>query len=473
MALPTAMFATIAALGLGGAAVMSSVNVQQGSKRDSGSKSAIAAADAGVNVATMRINRDSGDLASGECLDGATPEGGWCPPETGTIGGAEYSYRTSAAAAGCGEFDLCIVSTGTAGEVSRRVLISFESGPGGPGGGSGDPEGEEGGEGGGGGAGGGEGVIGVEEVIIQENADARVGVGSNGDVYVENNGNVCGHIREGVGHGPPFFDNNGTQCSGYGSSEENVTVPSVASFAPSDLASSNSNYRLVKCDSTDNPVGCQSDTYSKSWKSDEPWDAATRTIETGNNATLTLGGGDYFVCKLHLSNNSHLIMAEGAKVRVFFDTPENCGLSDGENQIYISNNANITATGYQPELGEYEMPGFYLFGSTSISTRVEWKNNSGTNELILYAPNSEIVLKNNATFHGVIVGKSVELANNAIVEHHGGFELPDHLDPWHEDGSESEGGSEEEEEPDVPPTFTPQHYVECTGPAGATPDSSC
>ena len=43
--------------GLAGAAVMSSVNVQQGTHRDGDSKSAIAAADAGANVALLRLNR--------------------------------------------------------------------------------------------------------------------------------------------------------------------------------------------------------------------------------------------------------------------------------------------------------------------------------------------------------------------------------------------------------------------------------
>ena len=38
MALPAALFATIASLALAGAAVLSTVDVQQGAKRDNGSK---------------------------------------------------------------------------------------------------------------------------------------------------------------------------------------------------------------------------------------------------------------------------------------------------------------------------------------------------------------------------------------------------------------------------------------------------
>jgi hypothetical protein len=474
MALPTALFAMVASMGLAGAAVMASVDVQQGSKRDGGSKSAIAAADAGANVAMMRLNRDRADLAGSSCLEGATPSNGWCPPVSGEVGGASYEYQVSDASVGCGEFDLCVVVAGTAGEVTRRVLVNFNQGPSGPGGGGSEGEEEEEKEGenesGGGGT---EGLIGVDNVQIDNNADARVSVGTNGNITVYNNGNVCGNIRHGVGKSASF-SNNGTQCSGYSVTEGNLSVPPVSSFIPSDIASNNSNYRLVKCTSTDNPAGCQTDGYSGKWSSTVPWDSSTRTISTSNNKTLTLNGGDYFVCQLLLSNNSHLIMGSGAKVRVFFDTPENCGLSNGAKQIDVNNNAGIAATGYQPSLGKYEMPGFYLLGSTSISTKVEWSNNSGVNEFVLYAPNSSITLQNNATFIGVIVGKTVHLNNNAIVKQDAGFTLPPYLDPWYEEEQGGGEGEEEEEEPGEPALFTPQFYVECTGEGTAsTPDANC
>lgn len=471
MALPTALFATIAAMALGGAAVMSSVTVQRGTHRDSGSKSAIAAADAGANVAMLRLTRDAGQLSSSTCLEGTSAQGdGWCSPTEPTeVGGAEYTYQVSQVGTGCGEFDLCVVATGTVGDVTRRVLVTFNEGPGGPGGGGGDPDEEEGETG----SGGPEGLIGVDDVEIDNNADARVSVGTNGSIYVHNNGNVCGHIRHGVGE-EATFENNGTQCSGYTITEGNLSLPEVSSFMPSDIATNNSNYRLVECDSAGDPPGCQSDGYSKKWQDDEPWDPVTRTISTSNNTTLTLGSygdyNDYFVCRLELSNNSHLIMADGAHVRVFFDTPENCGLSSGTKQIDISNNANITSTGYQPTQGKFDLPGFYVMGSKTISTTVEWSNNSGTNEFVLYAPNSDVHLQNNAVFTGMIAGKTVHLENNAIVKQDDGFVLPPELNPWEmgDDESEPEG-----EPPESPPSFTAQFYVECSGAPSPAPDAGC
>ena len=68
MALPVALFAMIAGMALASAAVVATVNVQQGSHRDSATKSAIAIADAGANIARMRIDRYAVVLADHPCM---------------------------------------------------------------------------------------------------------------------------------------------------------------------------------------------------------------------------------------------------------------------------------------------------------------------------------------------------------------------------------------------------------------------
>src|SRR5213080_4792597 len=134
MALPVALFAMIAGTALASAAVVATVNVQQGSHRDSSTKSAIAVADAGANIARSRINRYAVVLATKPCLklgatgvlEGAVAESdGWCPAVAGTVGGGKYSYRVSPAGSTCGEYRLCVVATGTAGEVSRRIEVAY------------------------------------------------------------------------------------------------------------------------------------------------------------------------------------------------------------------------------------------------------------------------------------------------------------------------------------------------------------
>jgi hypothetical protein len=441
MALPTAIFAMVASMGFAGAAVISSVNVQQGSHRDGDSKSAIAAADAGANVAMMRLNRyASAFSAATPCLGVSSntlvlskaAADGWCPEISGKVGDSTYVYRSTPAV---GSTTMSVVATGTNGAASRRIAVTYKATT------VGSALGQEG-------------VIGLDDVEIDNNADARVSVGTNGNIHVHNNGNVCGSIRYGVGK-KATFDNNGTQCSGYTKTEGNVTLPPVSSFIPTDIATNNSNYRLFTCTKTSpvkEPSGCQSDTYSGSWNSTEPWSPALRRIYASNNATLTLGGGDYWVCRLHISNNSHFVMADGAKIRIFFDTPENCGLKSGEKQIDISNNADVSATGYQPELGKFDVPGFYVMGSPTTTTTIEFSNNAGSNEFLLYAPNTHIIIKNNAVFTGVIAGKTVHLDNNAVVRQDKGFTPP------------LIGGAK---------LFERQSYVECTGATASPPNANC
>jgi hypothetical protein len=442
IALPTALFATIASFSFASAAVVASVDTQHGTTRDHSSKEAIAAADAGANVALMRLNRYAASLTtstpclgmSGSTLVVTTALGdGWCPEITGTVGGSSYAYRVSPLVTGG---TMNVVAAGASSGVSRRVNVSFTAQTVGS-------------------VLSAAGVIGLEEISLDNNADIRVSIGTNGNVTVKNNANVCGNIRHGIGK-KAEFGNNGTQCKGYAITEGNESLPPVSSFMPANIATTNDDYRLALCTNTKvsppQPLGCQSDTYSGSWSSNVPWDPKSRTISTSNNATLTLGGGDYFVCRLELSNNSHLIMADGAHVRVFFDTPEDCGLKAGARQIEISNNAGITSTGYQPALGKFDVPGFYLMGSPTIPTTVEWSNNSGVNEFVLYAPNSNINLSNNATYVGVIAGKTVHLDNNAIVKQDAGFKPP------------AIGGAT---------LYTRQSYVECTGATGSPPNSNC
>src|SRR5215218_9981790 len=57
MALPVALFAMVSAMALAGAAVVATTNVQSGAHRDDSAKSALAAADAGANIARARQAR--------------------------------------------------------------------------------------------------------------------------------------------------------------------------------------------------------------------------------------------------------------------------------------------------------------------------------------------------------------------------------------------------------------------------------
>lgn len=475
MALPTALFATIASMALGGAAVMASVNVQQGTKRDSGSKSAIAAADAGVNIATMRLSRYASSLdptspclleSGGTLVTGPAEASGWCPPIDGSVGNAAYSYRVSRYDQDCGTYDLCIVATGTLAGVSRRIEMTFNETTLGGDGGDEDPTEEEGTTGGGSF----EGLIGRDKITLGGNAEIHVGIGTNG--YAEGAGAshiVCGDIRVGIGKEPKGV--NQCKTGGYKVTQSNVDLPPVTSFMPSNIATVNSNNRLLKCSSTNKPIECQQDTFTGGWSNTSPFNPSpsVRSIALKAGEALTVGGGDYWICSLKMEGHSEMIMKAGATVRFFFDKPENCGLASGAAQISLKGTSGIVSTGNQTTLGQYDVPGFYLLGSTSRTTTVDlYGNHKSGNELVVYGPDTKINLGGNTTYEGFFAGKEITVSGSAVIENDAGFKLPPELEtpPVEDDGEEGEDTSLER-------TYTPQTYIECSGTATVSPNDGC
>jgi hypothetical protein len=447
MALPTALFATVAAFGLGSAAVVASVDTQRGTARDQNSKEAIAAADAGANIALLRLNRYANSLTTATpclginssnvlVLTGADPAAtGWCPAVVGTVGTASYSYRVTAAPISNGN-SATVVATGITGKVSRRVAISLK----------GTTVGSSIAT---------DGLIGQDGITLTGNADVHVNIGTNGTVTTNGNAVICGNIRHGVGKEWDVSKNHVHQCSGYKVTEGNVTLPPVSSFIPANIATENSNYRMVTCTGTNVPANCQTDSYNGDWKSKPPWDPTTRTISLsgtakGDELDLTLSGGDYFICKLDLSGG-HLIMKNGAHVRIFFDTPENCGLSGGQAQISVTGGGTIEATAYEPKAGNFDMPGLYLLGSPALQTKVKLAGNAGTNQLLVYGPSSTIEISGNANYIGAIIGKTIDDSGNGSITQPEGFKGPEM------------GGAT---------IFARQSYVECSGVA-SSPSAGC
>lgn len=490
MALPVALFAMIAGMALASAAVVSTIDVQQGSHRDASTKSAIAVADAGANIARARIDRYAGVLASKECLklgsggmlEGTTKEAdGWCPTVEGTVGGGKYAYRVSPAGSTCGEYHLCVVATGTVGEVSRRIEVAYSEsavtedittkteGT--------ETEGTETeGTAGTSGSSGIEGVIGLEGIELNGNGEIHVNIGTNGDVTGNGNTVVCGDIRHGVGKAfKPT--GNAKQCEKRAITEGNKTLPPVTSFMPSNIATVNSNYRLVKCTKTNptkEPTGCESDAFSGNRNSTKPWNPTTRAITVDGNDTLTVSGGDYWICSLSISGNAQLIMAASAQVRFFFDTPEHCGVSSGQNQISIAGNSRVATS--NPAV----MPAFYLLGSTSISTSVDLGGNGATaNEVVVYGPNTTVKISGNGLYKGVIAGKKVIVSGNGDIENSTSYQPPAEIAPVTETKESEEEktttGGTTTETVTTARYYSPQFYVECTGlpAAGAAPNASC
>jgi lipopolysaccharide export system protein LptA len=543
MALPVALFAMVSAMALAGAAVVATTNVQSGATRDDSSKSALAAADAGANVARARqahyafvLNPTSPCLvmASGKLQKGLSEQvggQGWCPAVSGSTNEGQYTYRVSPVGTSCGGEELCVVSTGTVGGVSRRIEVTFKRS------GIATNATEQAGDEGrkqiletwkeeqvaltnqewekatkkkeelvkkleeSAKAVGSEGFIGRDGITISGNADIRVGTGTNGNIETSASSSICGNIRYGIGK-KWIKSGSAKQCSGFKTSEGNVNLPSVSSFIPSNIATVNSNARITTCTATNVPVNCQKDGYTNSWTKQPPFNATKREISLSGNDILTVGGGDYWVCAINLSGTSQIIMAQGSRVRFFFDTPEHC--NGNTNQLSFSGNQQVSATGYQPQVGQFQMPGFYFLGNAAGTSTINLSGNSQTNEAVIYAPDSQINLSGNSTWKGIIVGRRIAMTGSATVMQDAGFQPPTELVPTNleQEIRELEALLEKWKTEGRTPTeilhkleveiqtkiagdhaktnsagiyFTPQSYFECVGlaPTGSAPNANC
>jgi hypothetical protein len=420
VAVPTVLMLVVAGFALAMTSTIGSIATQRGSVRDQDSKTALAAADAGVNRALWRQNKmppEDGYL----CAGNATPTGSWCPAYTGEVGDATWSYQVSVPdASGV----IKIVATGTRDGVNRRVSMLTRK-----------MLGTE--------VFGGERVMAKEDITMDSNARIEVPAGTNGDYFLYSNAEVCGNMRYGVGETVTFLSN-ARQCPGFSLISADREIPPLFKL---DLATNNDNWRFFSHD-----VRTGGDNVT--------WDPATRTLSMKSNSTLTMGGTNYFICHLDMDSNSRLYMAAGAKVRIYFDSPENCPSlpSDPENpsaklQLNMDSNTEISSTGYNPSLGNYDLIGFYLFGSPDVATSIHLDSNAVVdNELVVYAPYSDIEMNSNSRYIGAIAGKSLHMDSNAVIR--SDVNMPPPV-------------------VDIAPFYIKGRYVECATTVDGTADAGC
>jgi hypothetical protein len=421
IAVPTALMALIATFAISSVAVMSTVDVQQGTNRDHSSKEAIAAADAGANIALLRLNRYLPSLTVAHPCVGPNGEyqtavSGWCPSTaTEAVGGATYSYVVSAYA-GTGK-PLNVVSVGSSGTVQRRVNVALTTNAG-----KGIFADEK--------------FIGQDEINVKGNFKIEADIGTNGGITQSGgSGTICGDERHGVGKSAPEI-----KCTGKAQYEEERELPAIT--APANLKTENANC-LLSQNCTSGPYAGQSDTWTKK----NPWTESTRVINVGSNGTLTMNGGDYFICKLEIGPGT-VYMSAGAHARIFIDTPKNCNLEPGAIQVNIGGNGNLISSAYNPKQGIYEIPQIYVLGDGEVKIGA----NSGTNHLMLYAPESKIDLEGGAEWIGMFAGKSITLNGNPFFR----------SDPNIKEPNLTYSGR-----------FQRTRYVECTGATASPPNADC
>ena len=410
----------LALASIGSIAAMSSL---RNSTRDSGSKEALAVAEAGLQQALLRHNKILTDDifrclvpgATGELIPGYELANGWCPRISGSVGGGTYSYQVKPVEllGSLGdEFKVEIVSEGTVDGETRRITTEAYSSTGAPA--FADAN-----------------VMGVE--ALEFNGSGRIDstVATNSDIVIGGSSDLCGDAKHGEGRAI-IGTGSGGLCSGFIEAEQRL---SLAPPDPGNVFTENDNGRFFTEDTKTGSV---------------TWDATTRTLTLGGNGSLTLGGANYGICRLTMDGNSNIYIADGAVTRLYFDSPENCGLAAGATQFSMTGNSQISVTS-----GSAADAGLIFVGSTTTPSTISLQGNGRANELMLYAPNSDILIGGNANYTGGIAGKTLIHSGSGTIR--GDSSVLDF-------------------EVGVQSSFLPERFIECTGPFGSgseLPDEGC
>jgi hypothetical protein len=432
-AVPTVLMATLAAFALASAVVVSSIGAQSGTVRDQNSKAALGAAEAGVANALLRFNRVRPSTPANVCepVGATTPgAGGWCPTEiSGSIDRGSFSYRVRVTPAqGSIPGQLGVISTGTVDGVTRRVSTMADSNAAGY-----KPfEGLAS-------------VIGLDSIYLNSKATVSADVATNGSIGLNNNSVLnCEYAQVGIGHG--YSPNNGGAVS-CPPTQGTVSLPPVN---PGDVMTNNSNDRICNLD----PINGQSCASA--------WNPTTKRLTLNNGGSITLGsaGGEfnYAFCQIVLDANSYLHIAGGAKVRLYFGSPDGAPCTNQGSPLILNSGSKIQPTG----AGAADLA-ILIVGSDTKPTNVVLNADAilfnCDQAFVLYAPRTSVTLNSRSNVCGGIAAKSVVVNSDASITASNSaddFELPG------VDGVVHYG--------------LPRDFVECTAAPPAPPqppDSGC
>jgi Tfp pilus assembly protein PilX len=460
MTVPMTLMVVVAGLGLGSAAVVASISAQRGTVRDTSSTRAIAAADAGAELALYRRNKIVtsdpatdplhacivGDV-NGNLVSGGPPTNGWCPSETATDGSWTYQVKPSTAltitpgGVQVRTRKVTVVSVGTSNGLSRRISVTASAKTGQGVFGDAAATGVDRVD-----------ILGSSQVGVAGSPNVITNAATDGNITIAGSATLCGDAKHGIGDTLIPADPSTHHICGGSTFEGPTVMPPVD---PGNVATTNDNGRI--CVPTADPATptrtCRLPTGTQPCSSGNvTWCASAHTLDLTGNATLTLGGSNYYLCSLNLSGSSQLIVAQGRTANIFFGSPEACGLSGTSvRQINLVGNARITTTSQNS--GDLRI---LMVGSDSIPTDVRLSGNSRiTNEFTMYAPRTDVTLQGNPTYVGAVVGKTLTTAGNA-----------------HFLSSNNSLNSNL----NVAIQYRRERYVECTGgtfPTAGQPDGSC
>jgi Tfp pilus assembly protein PilX len=404
MALPVSLGVLVVVGLLGSVAIETSARANHVTGGDSNRKLALEAADAGLAVATYRLNMLRPDDSHCVTTSVQSPDGnGLCPidgPETlgngstftfqvttkltnGTCAGLEVDNSSQPVS------DRCVTATGTANGVSARTqqrVAAWQAQPFFPV----------------------AGLVGLNGVTIAQNAHANGAAGTNKVLTINNNASVTGAVL-----GPGGSVVLGTQGSSDGTVAQQTTPLGAPAVPVGNSATSNLDYRITNGLTGTTPYDSTSGA---------TWDATNRMLSFSNNgSSITFGAGAasgvYNFCNFVTGNKTVINVANGAKVTIIIDSPgdPNSGVQGsatnppcptGSGNLNLGNNVTINDYNTHPAATDLQ---FYVYGN---GTNVEWGNGTSTNAYAtIFAPNSTVDMNNVGNFYGAVSANKVNMNN--------------------------------------------------------------
>ncbi len=475
IALPVAMIITVVALGFAAVPIIASVNSQGGDSHNQGGNEALAAAEAGAELAVLHQgqwiadpqNPGSASLACVEEDDrhGAPNSDGWCnrfPAEPGLepIGTAGFYYQLRPcyvagvngrcdAAAGASRCDQAsgaepvqVVSTGVArvggNEVTKRVEVTACATLGCPQCVLKEREKEL-----------------LEEVIETEEKTGKtveiitgppttktepvtipppnvfakgqiVGVewlnmNNNAQVYnggAGSNGYVTmsgsANVCGTVSYGTTFTTDNSSSNKAPSSCTAGRTAgKGTTEYPPITLPAGITTSNSDSRLTGADPVG------PNVWqRGNISWNPSNLSLTVTYDQLTLEGTLPYYFCQLTLAGGSKLLSGSGKSIKIYFAPPESCPGLNGGAQLQIANGAYVGADSNHG-------PGFYFVGSSSFEkSKIELGGGANVSQFIVYAPNSKVVANNGVNLSGVIIGHTLELGGGASINRSGTFTPP-------------------------------------------------
>lgn len=390
VAIPVVIGALAVTAGLAAGVFAVSLEGQHSSARDRDSKRALAAAEAGLQMAFLKLSEvrptDSQCVTTAAVLpgtDGAAP--GECPSVSGSLGnGATYSYVIATPTSGTcttvpgktpSAKDRCITSIGMVNGVRRRVQAKMLYVP------PLKPFQEAG-------------LIARESVVIRRNeVNIVTTVGANGAVTVSHGAQVQGGITVGP-NGSVGFSNGG------GATEEPTQREDEFEFAGQTII--DALYADAK-QNNNNAALLTSGFYSN----------GGRSFSMGNNTGYTIPAGTYSFCSFLMQQGAKLRVPAGQVVKIFIDSPKRpgSGCANGTG-TYEQQNATEVNREYGADPAQLDL---YVYGRDGESTSDASirLGNAAWLYAGIYAPDASLSLVNGGNVIGAATVKSAQIENNS------------------------------------------------------------